>query len=164
MYFFPILQTAGKFNYIWYAVLEVKEAETWWFVWHLTSVLFVTSGYNTKVCGIRHKQGSINVPGTAIAWGEKVRQMNHVSPHPIIRTKMRIGSTEMWQCFRLSGVMFHWNIKSVLGLLDTWRCRYCVRSKFRKPPAEWQSVTPNRPKSHETNRCEIGISDYKHLS
>jgi hypothetical protein len=53
-------------------------------------VFFLTSGYNVKVCGIIHKEDSINVPGTTIAWGEKVRQMNHISPQPISRTKVRI--------------------------------------------------------------------------
>jgi hypothetical protein len=83
-------------------------------------VFFVTSGYNAKACGIRHKSASINVPGTTIAWGEKVRMINHVSPHPISRTWMRIQVFwDVTQCFRLSGVVFQRNITSVLGLLDT---------------------------------------------
>ena len=47
--------------------------------------------------------------------------------------------------------MFQRNITSVLlGLLDTWRCKYCVLSKLRKPCAEWHCVT-----SKET--CIISI-------
>jgi hypothetical protein len=46
MYFYP--ETSDSWE-------TYMETETWWFVWYLTSVFFVTSGYNTKVCGIRDK-------------------------------------------------------------------------------------------------------------
>ena len=59
-------------------------------------------------------------------------------------TKMRIHVfSDVTQCFRLSGVICFRGI--LLGLLDTWKCRYCVRSKLRKPFAEWQCAHPRRP-------------------
>ena len=66
-------------------------------------VFFVASGCNTKVCGIRDKLSSINVRGTTTAWGEKVRHMKHVSPHPINRSKMGIQVfCDVTKCFELS--------------------------------------------------------------
>jgi len=135
-----------KFNYLMrYAVLEVRESETWQNVWHLASRFIVTSGYNAKVCGIRDKYKHQH-SWTTTAWGQKVRQMNHMSPNPISRTKVRIqvfcDVTVLWieWCHVLQR-----NITSVLlGLLDTWRCKYCVLSKLQKPYAEWRFVTSKK--------------------
>jgi hypothetical protein len=81
-------------HYIWCAVLEV------WGKWNTICATFdccvlYNCGYSNTVCGVRHKEGSINDLGiTLFGERQRVSQMN-VSPHPISKTKMRVGSSEM---------------------------------------------------------------------
>jgi hypothetical protein len=84
--------------------------------------------------------------GTTMDLGEKVKHMNHVSPHPISRTKIRFAV--LWDVTQVFWVewcrMFQRNIRSVhLGLLDTWNVGTMFVQKW-KSFAKWQCVTSKK--------------------